>query len=570
LAQPKPTSDLAIARAATLLDIRKVAARYDLDEDHLILHGNHMAKVNLSILDQISDRPQGKYIDVTAINPTPLGEGKTVTTIGLGQGLNHIGKKAVSTIRQPSMGPVFGIKGGAAGGGQSQVIPMEDFNLHLTGDTHAVGLANNLLAAWVDTSTLMGNPHRIDPQSVSWRRCLDVNDRTLRQMIVGLGGAKNGIPRETGFDITSASEVMAILGLSSDAKDLRNRLGRIVVGLNQDGDPVTAEQIGAAGAMAVVLKEAIHPTFMQTLEGTGCFVHTGPFANIAHGNSSIVADRIALKLCDYVVTESGFGADMGAEKFFNIKCRISGMKPDAAVVVATIRALKVHSGRYKVTPGKPLTEEILREDISAIEDGMVNLQRHIENVGKFGVPVVVALNRFPTDTDGEVEAVLDLAKSAGAFDAVISDVHTNGGAGGAALADAVVRACSEVTAEFKTLYPDEMSIKNKIGTICQEIYRADGVDFKPAARKAIKRFEKMGVGHLPICMAKTQYSFSDDPKKVGAPENFRMTVRDIRLSAGAGYLYALTGDIMTMPGLGSKPALLNIDLDEEGKPLGLF
>lgn len=529
-----------------------------------------MAKVNLSILDQISDRPQGKYIDVTAINPTPLGEGKTVTTIGLGQGLNHIGKKAVSTIRQPSMGPVFGIKGGAAGGGQSQVIPMEDFNLHLTGDTHAVGLANNLLAAWVDTSTLMGNPHRIDPQSVSWRRCLDVNDRTLRQMIVGLGGAKNGIPRETGFDITSASEVMAILGLSSDAKDLRNRLGRIVVGLNQDGDPVTAEQIGAAGAMAVVLKEAIHPTFMQTLEGTGCFVHTGPFANIAHGNSSIVADRIALKLCDYVVTESGFGADMGAEKFFNIKCRISGMKPDAAVVVATIRALKVHSGRYKVTPGKPLTEEILREDISAIEDGMVNLQRHIENVGKFGVPVVVALNRFPTDTDGEVEAVLDLAKSAGAFDAVISDVHTNGGAGGAALADAVVRACSEVTAEFKTLYPDEMSIKNKIGTICQEIYRADGVDFKPAARKAIKRFEKMGVGHLPICMAKTQYSFSDDPKKVGAPENFRMTVRDIRLSAGAGYLYALTGDIMTMPGLGSKPALLNIDLDEEGKPLGLF
>ncbi|HIG06105.1 MAG TPA: formate--tetrahydrofolate ligase [Planctomycetes bacterium] len=570
MAQPKPTSDLAIARAATLLDIRKVAARYDLDEDHLILHGNHMAKVNLSILDQISDRPQGKYIDVTAINPTPLGEGKTVTTIGLGQGLNHIGKKAVSTIRQPSMGPVFGIKGGAAGGGQSQVIPMEDFNLHLTGDTHAVGLANNLLAAWVDTSTLMGNPHRIDPQSVSWRRCLDVNDRTLRQMIVGLGGAKNGIPRETGFDITSASEVMAILGLSSDAKDMRERLGRIVIGLDQDGDPVTAEQIGAAGAMAVVLKEAIHPTFMQTLEGTGCFVHTGPFANIAHGNSSIVADRIALKLCDYVVTESGFGADMGAEKFFNIKCRISGMKPDAAVVVATIRALKVHSGRYKVTPGKPLPEEILREDISAIEDGIGNLRRHIENVGKFGVPVVVALNRFPTDTDGEVEAVLDLAKSAGAFDAVISDVHTNGGAGGAALADAVVRACSEVTAEFKTLYPDEMSIKNKIGTICQEIYRADGVDYKPAARKAIKRFEKMGLDHLPICMAKTQYSFSDDPKKVGAPENFRMTVRDIRLSAGAGYLYALTGDIMTMPGLGSKPALLNIDLDEEGMPLGLF
>ncbi len=570
MAAQKSSSDLAVARAATLLDIREVAAKYDLDEEHLILHGKHIAKVHLSILDQIKDRPHGKYIDVTAINPTPLGEGKTVTTIGLGLGLNHIGKRAVSTIRQPSMGPVFGIKGGAAGGGLSQVIPMEDFNLHLTGDTHAVGLANNLLAAWVDTTILKGNPYRIDPQKVTWKRCLDVNDRCLRQMIVGLGGPSNGVPRETGFDISSASEVMAILGLSNDAHDLRKRLGRIVVGLDGDSEPVTAEQIGAAGAMAVVLKDAIHPNFMQTLEGTGCFVHTGPFANIAHGNSSIVADRIALKLADYVVTESGFGADMGAEKFFNIKCRVSGLHPDAAVMVVTIRALKVHSGRYKVSPGKPLPAGILEEDISAVEDGICNLKRHIENVGKFGVPVVVALNRFSSDTDGEVEAALNLSRAAGAFDAVISDVHANGGAGGAALADAVVRACDDAPAKFNTLYADDLPVTEKISKICQEIYRADGVNFKPAARKSIKRFEKMGLGHLPVCMAKTQYSFSDDPRRVGAPDGFRVTVRDVRLSAGAGFLYALTGDIMTMPGLGSNPALLQIDIDNEGLPEGLF
>ncbi|MGE4619971.1 MAG: formate--tetrahydrofolate ligase [Planctomycetota bacterium] len=564
------SSDLAIARAATLGDIREIASRYGIEEDELTLHGKFMAKVPLSILDRIGSNTQGKYIDVTAINPTPLGEGKTVTTIGLGLGLNHIGKKAVSTIRQPSMGPVFGIKGGAAGGGHSQVIPMEDFNLHLTGDTHAVGLANNLLAAWVDTSILMGNPHRIDPSSVTWKRCLDVNDRTLRNIIVGLGGSKNGIPRETGFDISSASEVMAILGLSSDADDLRQRLGRIIVGMNQDGQPVTAEDLGAAGSMAVVLKDAIHPTFMQTVEGTGCFVHTGPFANIAHGNSSIVADRIALALCDYVVTESGFGADMGAEKFFNIKCRVSSMKPDAVVLVATIRALKVHSGRYKVVPGKPLPEAMLEEDIAAVEDGCSNLRRHIENLGKFGTPVVVALNRFPTDTDGEIESVLNIARSSGAFDAVISEVHSKGGEGGAALAHAVVKACDEVPSEFKMTYPDDCPIKDKIRSVAQEIYRADGVDFKPAANKAIRKFEKMGMGKLPICMAKTQYSFSDDPKKVGAPDNFRITVRDIRLSAGAGFLYALTGEIMTMPGLGSKPALLQIDVDDEGRPQGLF
>ena len=570
MSQSRPTSDLEIARAASLVDIRQVATRYGIEEDELVLHGKHMAKIPLSILDRIGSNPTGKYIDVTAINPTPLGEGKTVTTIGLSLGLNHIGKKAVATIRQPSMGPVFGIKGGAAGGGHSQVIPMEDFNLHLTGDTHAIGLANNLLAAWVDTSILKGNPHRIDPPTVTWKRCLDVNDRALRNIIVGLGGSKNGVPRESGFDISSASEVMAILGLSSDSSDLRERLGRIVIGLNDDGDLVTAEQMGAAGSMAVLLKDAIHPTFMQTLEGTGCFVHTGPFANIAHGNSSIVADRIALSLCDYVVTESGFGADMGAEKFFNIKCRLSGMKPDAVVLVATIRALKVHSGRYKVVPGKPLPEEMNQEDIQAVEEGCSNLRRHIENLGKFGTPVVVALNRFPTDTGGEIEAVLNIAREAGAFDAAISEVHSHGGEGGATLAKAVVKACEEVPAEFKMTYPDDLPVRDKIRSIATEIYRADGVDFKPTASKAIRKFEKLGLGHLPICMAKTQYSFTDNPKIVGAPDGFRITVRDVRLSAGAGFLYALTGDIMTMPGLGSRPGLLQIDVDEEGRPQGLF
>ena len=562
-------SDLEIARKAKLEDIRTIAAKYGIEENDLIPYGHHMAKVKLSILDRIEKNPRGKYVDVTAINPTPLGEGKTVTTIGLGLGLNHIGKKTVSTIRQPSMGPVFGIKGGAAGGGNSQVIPMEDFNLHLTGDTHAVGIANNLLAAWVDTSILMGNPHDIDPHSVSWKRCLDVNDRTLRNVVVGLGGKTNGVPRESGFNITSASEVMAILGLANDLKDLRARLGRIVVGFNRKGDPVTAEQIGGAGSMAAVLTHAIHPNFMQTLEGTGCFVHTGPFANIAHGNSSIVADKIALRLCDYVVTESGFGADMGAEKFFNIKCRVSGMKPDCAVVVATVRAIKVHSGKYKIKPGKPLPPEMLEEDIPALEAGIGNLLRHVENVRKHGVPAVVAINRFPTDTDGEIAAMVELAQRAGASAAVVSEVHARGGAGGADLAEAVVKACEE-PADFKPIYPDEMPIAKKIETVCKEIYRADGVDFAPAAKKAMKKYEKIGLGKLPVCMAKTQNSFSDNAKLVGAPTGFRVKVRDVHLSAGAGFFYALCGDMMTMPGLGSNPALLNIDIDENGEVQGLF
>jgi len=564
-------SDLDIARAAKLRDIREVAAEYGIQEDELIPYGRYMAKVDLKIIDRLKkeNRPRAKYVDVTAINPTPLGEGKTVTTIGLGLGLNKIGQKTVSTIRQPSMGPVFGIKGGAAGGGHSQVVPMEDFNLHSTGDTHAVGMANNLLAAWVDTYLLMRNEVGLDPHSVTWKRCLDVNDRALRECVIGLGGKKNGVPRETGFNITSASEVMAILGLSNDLRDLRERFGRIVVGLDKDKKPVTAEKLGAAGGMAAVMKDAIHPNFMQTLEGTGSFVHTGPFANIAHGNSSIVSDRIALGLCDYVVTESGFGADMGAEKFFNIKCRLSGLQPDAVVIVATIRALKVHSGRYVVKPGKPLPEEILKEDIPALEEGIANLQRHIENVAKHGVPAVVAVNRFPTDTPGEVEAVLELAKKAGAESAVISDVHARGGAGGEELAHAVVEA-SEKPSNFKLLYRDDIPIKEKIETVAREVYRADGVDFMPAARLAMKRYEKMGMGKLPVCMAKTQYSFSDDPKKIGAPTGFRMKIRELHLSAGAGFLYAICGDMMTMPGLGSQPALLKIDIDDEGQIQGLF
>ncbi|MGE3164295.1 MAG: formate--tetrahydrofolate ligase [Planctomycetota bacterium] len=562
-------SDLEIARSVSLKKITEVAKRYDLQEQDLIPYGHHMAKVDLRILDRIGSRPLGKYIDVTAINPTPLGEGKTVTTIGLGLGLNKAGYKAVSTIRQPSMGPVFGIKGGAAGGGFSQVVPMEDFNLHLTGDTHAIGAANNLLAAWIDTSLLKANKTGLSPLSVTWKRCLDVNDRSLRKVLVGLGGDENGLPRETGFSITSASEIMAIMALAKDRADLRQRLGRIIVGFSHDGAPVTAEDLGAAGGMATVLRDALHPTFMQTVEGTGCFVHCGPFANIAHGNSSIVADQIALRVADYVVTESGFGADMGAEKFFNIKCRVSGLKPDAVVVVATVRALKVHSGKYKIKPGRPLPEGLAKEDLAALEQGAVNLQRHIQNVNKHGLPAVVAVNRFPTDTPRELSRLLELARSFGATNAVISEVHARGGEGGVELAKAVAKACEEPSS-FRHLYPDDMSIENKIQTIAREIYRADGVDFLPAARASMKKFETLGLSHLPVCMAKTQYSFSDDPTKIGAPTGFRVTVRELHLSAGAGFFYAVCGDIMTMPGLGSNPALLSIDIDSEGRIRGLF
>ena len=474
-------SDLDIAQEAELRTIVDVASEIGITEDHLELYGRYKAKVSLDVLDQLADRPQGRYVDVTAINPTPLGEGKTVTTVGLGQALKHIGKNVITCIRQPSLGPVFGIKGGAAGGGYSQVIPMEDFNLHLTGDVHAVTMANNLLAAYIDNHIYQGNDLDIDPHSITWRRVVDLNDRALRNTVVGLGGKLDGVPRETGFDISVASEVMAILAMATDLQDMRARLGRIVIGTNTKGEPVTAEQLKCAGAMAVLMKDAIKPNLMQNLEGGAVFVHAGPFANIAQGNNSIIADKIALKIADYVVTESGFGADMGAEKFMNIKCRASGLRPDCVVVVATVRALKAASGRFEVTPGKPLDERLKREDMESLTEGIVNLEKHIENMKEFGVPVVVAVNHFPTDTEAEHDFIKARALAAGADFAVTHKVHAGGGAGGAELAEAVVEAC-EMPKEFKLLYPDDASIKEKIETIATRIYGADGVDYLPGRR----------------------------------------------------------------------------------------
>jgi len=562
-------SDIEIAQEATMKPITEIAEGIGLLEDELELYGKYKAKVDLSVLDRLKDRPNGKYIDVTAINPTPLGEGKTVTTVGLTLGLNKIGKKAITCIRQPSLGPVFGIKGGAAGGGYSQVVPMEDFNLHFTGDVHAVGAANNLLAAFIDTSIMQGNPLNIDPYSITWNRVVDISDRVLREIIVGLGKKTNGRPRQTGFDITVASEVMAILAMASDLKDLRARLGRIIIGTNMDGQPVTAQDLKCAGSMAVLLRDALKPNLIQTIENTPVFVHCGPFANIAQGNNSIIEDKIALKLGEYVITESGFGADMGAEKFLNIKCRHSGLKPDAAVVVCTIRALKMHSGKYEVVAGKPLDPGLVREDLDGVEKGVVNLQAHIENIKKFGVPVVVAINRFVHDTDAEIELVRKLAAQAGADEVALSDVWAKGGEGGRELAEAVVRAADKPS-EFKFLYPDEASIKEKIETIAKEIYGADGVDFSPAAQAKVKLYEKMGLSHLPICMAKTHLSLSHDPKLKGRPKGFRLPIRDIRASVGAGFLYPLCGDMMTMPGLPAKPAGQNIDIDDDGTVTGLF
>ncbi len=562
-------SDIEIAQAATMKPITEIAEGIGLHEDELELYGKYKAKINLDVLDRLKDRPNGKYIDVTAITPTPLGEGKTVTTIGLTLGLNKIGKKAITCIRQPSLGPVFGIKGGAAGGGYSQVVPMEDFNLHFTGDVHAVGAANNLLAAFIDTSIMQGNPLNIDPYSITWNRVVDISDRVLREIIVGLGKKLNGRPRQTGFDITVASEVMAILAMASDLKDLRARLGRIIIGTNMDGEPVTAEDLQCAGSMAVLLRDALKPNLIQTIENTPVFVHCGPFANIAQGNNSIIEDKIALKLGEYVITESGFGADMGAEKFLNIKCRHSGLRPDAAVIVCTIRALKMHSGKYEVVAGKPLDPGLTREDLDGVEKGAVNLQAHIENIKKFGVPVVVAINRFVHDTDAEIELVRKLAAKAGADEVALSDVWAKGGEGGRELAEAVVRAADKPS-EFKFLYPDEASIKEKIETIAKEIYGADGVDYSPAAEAKVKLYEGMGLSNLPICMAKTHLSLSHDPKLKGRPQGFRLPVRDIRASVGAGFLYPLCGDMMTMPGLPAKPAGQNIDIDENGVVTGLF
>ena len=567
-------TDLDIAQAAKMKPIREIAESLGMVEDDLDLYGKYKAKVHLDVLDKLKDRPSGKYIDVTAITPTPLGEGKTVTTVGLSQGLNAIGKKVITCIRQPSQGPTFGIKGGAAGGGYAQVVPMEDFNLHLTGDIHAVGAAHNLLAAAIDAHLLHGNKLNIDPYSINWNRVVDVSDRALRNIVTGLGGKTNGVPRETGYDITVASEVMAILALTSDLADIRKRLGRIVIGTTaarrrKDRKPVTAEDLQVAGAMTVLMKDAIMPTLMQTLENTPAFVHAGPFANIAHGNSSIIADRIALKLTDYVVTESGFGADCGMEKFFNIKCRVSGLVPDCVVLVATVRALKMHGGGPRVVPGKPLDPTYTHENLTLLEKGCANLTKHIQNAKLFGIPVVVAVNKFTADTDAEIELVRKKALEAGAEGAFVSDVWARGGEGGAALAEAVTAAC-EKPSDFKLLYPDAASIKEKIETIATKIYGADGVAYMPEAEAKVKLYTQLGYTDLPLCMAKTHLSLSHDPALKGAPTNFRLPIRDIRASVGAGFLYALCGEMRTMPGLPSVPAFTKVDIDETGKVVGLF
>jgi len=578
----KVPSDIEISRAARVKPIGEVAAAAGIEPAELEPYGDVKAKVKLDILDRISKNPQGKYIDVTAITPTPLGEGKTTTSVGLTQAIGVLGKSVFLCIRQPSMGPTFGIKGGAAGGGYSQVIPMEEFNLHLTGDIHAVSIAHNLLAAAIDARIMheetlsdkalarLGMRRlNIDPYSLTWRRVVDVNDRALRNVIVGLGEKTDGRPRQTGFDISVASEIMAILALATDLADMRQRLARIVVGTDRKGKPVSAGDLGVAGAMAVLMKDAIKPNLMQTLEGQPAFVHAGPFANIAHGNSSIIADRIAVRLADYVVTESGFGADIGMEKFFDIKCRVSGLIPNCVVLVATIRALKMHGGGPKVVPGKPLDEAYTEENLPLLEKGVCNLQRNIEIARKFGVPVVVAVNQFHTDTAAEVALVKKAAEEAGAEAAVQSDHWARGGEGAVELAEAVIAAC-EKESRFQFLYPAELSIKEKIETICRDVYLAGAVAYEPLAERQINQYEKSGFADLPICMAKTHLSLSHDPSLKGVPRGFTVPIREVRASVGAGFLYPLLGTMRTMPGLPRRPAFVDIDLDERGEVVGMF
>ena len=566
-----PASDLEIARSVTPRPIVDVARELGLRDDEIEPYGSVKAKITLAAIERLeAERPRGKYVLVTAISPTPLGEGKSTTTVGLAQGLNRIGRKAAVCIRQPSLGPVFGIKGGAAGGGRSQVIPMEDFNLHLTGDVHAIGAAHNLAAAFIDNHFHHGNALGMDPLNVLWPRVLDISDRALRKVVVGLGGRENGYPRETEFVITVASEVMAVLALASDLGDLRERLGRMVLGTTRDGRPITAEDLKVAGAMAALLTDAIKPNLLQTLEGGPAFVHCGPFANIAHGNNSVLADRIALATSEIVCTEAGFGADMGAEKFFDIKCRASGLRPDAAVVVATIRALKMHGGVGKIVAGKPLDPALLAENVEAVTRGSENLAKQIENVALFNVPVVVAINAFPTDTPAEVEAVKAVSLAAGARAAVVANHWAKGGEGAADLAEAVWAAAEEGAPDFKLLYPDESSLVSKIETIATQVYGADGVDLSPAAAKQLAQYESLGFGRLPICMAKSQYSLSHDASLKGRPTGFRLPIREVRLSAGAGFVTPLAGEMRTMPGLTSRPGGENIDLDPEGEIVGLF
>jgi formate--tetrahydrofolate ligase len=561
-------SDLEIAHSVPLRPITMVAAESGILPDELISYGRYKGKVSLRILERLADRADGRYVAVTAVTPSPMGEGKTVTTIGLGQALAKLGASAFTTIRQPSLGPVFGIKGGGTGGGRAQVVPMEDVNLHLTGDTHAVSAAHNLCAAILDNELYHGRDCVLDPQAVYWKRVVDVSDRALRDVVTGLGGRPGGIPRETGFEISVASELMAILALSEDLADLRSRIGRIVLGLTREGRPVTTGDIGAAGAMAVLMRDTIMPNLVQNLEGGPVFVHAGPFANIAHGNSSVVADRIALKLADYVVTESGFGADMGFEKLVDIKCRTSGLAPDCAVVVATVRALKIHAGHFDVRPGRPLPPELEREDLKALAQGMVNLERHIETVLGFGVPAVVAINAFPTDTAAEHELVRKAALAAGASDAVVHRAHAAGGAGAEDLARAVMAACEEPSS-LRFAYEDDDPVVVKIEKIATRVYGAEGVDLAPVAQRAIGRWAGLGYGRLPVCMAKTPLSVSHDPALKGRPRMWRLPVRDVELDAGAGFLVVLAGDIMTMPGLPSHPAAARIDIDENGNVVGL-
>ena len=553
-------SDIEIAQAASPEPITAIAAACGVDEQYIEQYGRYKAKIDDRFLKE-TDRPDGKLVLVTAITPTPAGEGKTTTTVGLADGLRRIGKNAVVALREPSLGPVFGIKGGAAGGGYAQVIPMEDINLHFTGDFHAIGAANNLLAAMLDNHIQQGNALGIDPKRITWKRCVDMNDRQLRNIVDGLGGRMQGVPREDGFDITVASEVMAVLCLAADIPDLKARLGRIVVGYTYDDAPVTAHDLKAEGAMAALLKDALKPNLVQTLEHTPALIHGGPFANIAHGCNSVTATRMALKLGDYAITEAGFGADLGAEKFLDIKCRMAGLRPDAVVIVATVRALKHHGGAAKT--------ELGREDLEALERGLPNLLQHVDNIKNvFGLPCVVAVNAFPTDTEAELKLVEDRCRGLG-VSVALSEVWAKGGEGGMALAEEVVRLCEEEN-RFRFAYDLDGSIEDKLEAICRRVYRADGVTLTPAARKQAQRLTELGFGGMPICMAKTQYSFSDDPALLGAPRGFTVTVRNIKVSAGAGFLVALTGDIMTMPGLPKVPAAEKIDVDEDGKITGLF
>jgi formate--tetrahydrofolate ligase len=560
--------NLEVARQARLQPLTEIAAEIGIGEHLLEPYGEGVAKIKLDAIEELADRPKAKYVVVSAITPTPLGEGKTTTTVGLGQAFKHIGKTATVAVRQASMGPVFGIKGGAAGGGYSQVVPMEDLNLHLTGDIHAVTEAHNQLAAMIDNHLYQGNALNIEPHSITWRRVMDVNDRALRHIVAGLGARTDGVPRQTGFDITAASEVMAILALSTSLQDMRSRFGRVVIGTDADGNPVTAEDLKAAGVMAVIMKEAIKPNLMQTLENTPALVHAGPFGNIATGNSSIVADLIGIRGGDFLITEAGFGADMGAERFFNIKCRYSGLEPDAAVLVATVRALKAHSGRHEVRAGKPLPEEMQRENPDDVRAGAANLKKQIENIRLHGVSPVVAINAFPTDHESEYDVIREIAGEMDARVAVCNH-FSEGGAGAVELAEAVAEAAEEPSS-FRYLYPDEAPLREKIETIATKVYGAKDAEYNPQAARMLDSYENSGFGDLPICMAKTHLSISSDPSLKGAPTGWTLPVREVRASVGAGFVYPICGEMRTMPGLSATPAAEGIDIDENGEIVGLF